>query len=83
MYSASVLDTMVVRSVVLGEDVVCDDKSEGSNLPLVFVFPHGSCTATTDGAQLCASTAKELFIRNLCPEIAGTAQICKIYKNNN
>jgi hypothetical protein len=52
---ASVLDTMVVQSMVLGENVVCGDKSEGSNLPLVFVFPHGSSTATTDSAKLCAS----------------------------
>ena len=53
--SAGVLDTIVVQSMVLGENVVRGDRSEGFNLPLVFVFPHGSSAATTDGAQLCAS----------------------------
>jgi hypothetical protein len=54
-YSAGVLDTMVVQSMVLGENVVRGDRSDVSNLPLVFVFAQGSSTATTDGAQLCAS----------------------------
>ena len=58
-YSAGVLDTMVVQSMVLGENVVRGDRSEGSNLPLVFVFPHGSSAATTDGAQLCGKRRDE------------------------
>jgi hypothetical protein len=45
--------------VVLGENVVRGDRSEGSNLPLVFVFPHGSSAATTDGAQLCGKRRDE------------------------
>jgi hypothetical protein len=40
--SAGVLDTMVVQSMVLGENVGRGDRSDGSNLPLVFVFPQGS-----------------------------------------
>lgn len=57
--SAGVLDTMVVQSMMLGENVARGDRSEGSNLPLVFVFPHGSSAATTDGAQLCGKRHDE------------------------
>lgn len=56
---AGVLDTMIVQSIVPGENVVRGDRSEGSNLPLVFVFPHGSCAATTDDAQLCGKRRDE------------------------